>query len=46
MKYFNEKGIEFRPVMPNLVDLVWSDRPKAFKPEIFLHEKWAGRSMK
>ena len=32
--------------MPNLVDQVWENRPAVVKPEIFLHESWAGRTIR
>ena len=28
----------------NLVDLIWKDRPKGERGQIYVHEEWAGKS--
>ena len=41
-----KNGIKVDLSIENLVDLVWTDRPKPQKSQIYIHEQWAGKSIK
>lgn len=44
-KFFEEKGFKINFSLENLIDDIWTNRPKSSATHIFVHEKWSGRSL-
>lgn len=46
LKVFEKQGFKVNFASANLVDEIWSDRPKPSTCPIYLHEQYAGKSLR